>query len=179
MIQDSCFFYFLLGFRIQSLWPSEFLSSFPGRFRLSAVNGLDPRTDDLTQISAGVHAQGHNTREETAELDKSENLERRKLDNAKHTVVDDKHLHDDRRGTQNLDIRCSQERQRIKAPDRRKSFPESEESCLRGIELWIVNFLPFNKLPALPAFLQFFLEVTLAVFGYVTAGKDVRNCNSQ
>ena len=32
LIQKSCFFYFLLGFRIQPLRSSEFLSSFPGCF---------------------------------------------------------------------------------------------------------------------------------------------------
>ena len=64
-------------------------------------------------------------REETAELDKSEDLERRKLDNAKHTVVDDKHLHDNRCRTQDLNVSRCQERQRIKFadPDKRTALP--------------------------------------------------------
>ena len=74
-------------------FPKQKLRTRAGSLGLSAVNGLDSRTDDLTQISAGVHAQSYNTREETVKLNKSKHLERRKIDHSEHTVVDDKNLY--------------------------------------------------------------------------------------
>ena len=84
---------------------------------LSSVNGLDTGADNLAQISAGVHAQSHNAREKPVKFNKSKHLKSRKVNDAEHTIINNKYLNNYGSGTKNFHIGCCQKCQRIKTAD--------------------------------------------------------------
>lgn len=82
-------------------------------FRLSAVNGLDTRPDDLGQVGAGVEGQGHHAGQEPVKADEAEELERRQIHAVKDHVVDDEQLNQHRGGPEHFHIHGRDEPNRI------------------------------------------------------------------
>ena len=98
--------------------------------RLSAVDGLNTGTDNLTKIRTGIHTERNNAREKAVKLDESEHPKRRKLNHAEHAIIDDKNLNNNRRRTQNLYIRGCQKAERIETADHRQRASLSLVSVL-------------------------------------------------